>query len=88
MRCNDLTNCAYYPKRFASISPRVDTSSTFSVTSFPGQRSRWSHLIGFKQYPEWNPFIKSISGELTIASHPSTTLRWGAAEFTLRLSKP
>ena len=20
----------------------------------------WSHLVGFKHYPEWNPFIKTL----------------------------
>ncbi len=29
----------------------------------------WSHLVPFKQYPEWNPFIKNISGELTEGAH-------------------
>ena len=28
----------------------------------------WQVLTNFKAYPEWNPFIKRISGELGIAS--------------------
>ena len=35
----------------------------------------WSHLIGFTQYPEWNPFIKSISGELTEGAHIHVTIQ-------------
>ncbi len=37
--------------------------------------SVWSHLIGFKQYSEWNPFIKKISGELTEGAQINATMQ-------------
>lgn len=35
----------------------------------------WSHLVGFKQYPEWNPFITKISGELTEGAQIAVTIQ-------------
>ena len=37
--------------------------------------SVWRHLVGFKQYPEWNPFIKNISGELTEGAQIHVTIQ-------------
>jgi hypothetical protein len=35
----------------------------------------WSHLIEFKQYPQWNPFIKNISGKLTESAQINVTIQ-------------
>jgi hypothetical protein len=29
----------------------------------------WNILCDFEKYPEWNPFIQSISGELAVGKH-------------------
>ena len=34
----------------------------------------WNQLTNFKQYPEWNPFIKQISGDLSEGSQLAVTL--------------
>lgn len=35
----------------------------------------WNHLTDFKEYPEWNPFIKKISGELSVGSQLAVTIQ-------------
>ena len=34
----------------------------------------WSELTNFEQYSEWNPFIKQISGELSVGSQLAVTV--------------
>ena len=35
----------------------------------------WNHLVNFKKYPEWNPFIKKASGSLTVGSQLAVTIQ-------------
>jgi hypothetical protein len=35
----------------------------------------WGHLIDFETYPNWNPFIKTISGELVVGSKLNASLQ-------------
>ena len=35
----------------------------------------WDHLTEFSKYPEWNPFIKKISGELSTGSQLSVSIQ-------------
>lgn len=39
-----------------------------SITIQASKEQIWNVLIDFKNYPKWNPFIKSISGEPTVGS--------------------
>ena len=35
----------------------------------------WEHLVNFEQYPKWNPFIKKISGPLSVGSQLAVTIQ-------------
>ncbi len=35
----------------------------------------WATLTNFKEYPNWNPFIKHLSGELIVGAELSATLQ-------------
>ncbi len=35
----------------------------------------WGHLVNFDQHKNWNPFIKNISGQLSVGSHLSVTIQ-------------
>ena len=35
----------------------------------------WEHLVSFDRYPEWNPFIKKISGQLSKGSKIAVTIK-------------
>lgn len=54
-----LTLLAYFQQKKFTQKINIDAASNVV----------WSHLVRFKQYPEWNPFIKNISGELTEGAH-------------------
>ncbi len=40
-----------------------------------GAEKVWRVLADFAAYPQWNPFIKSISGELAVGARLSVTLQ-------------
>ena len=35
----------------------------------------WDHLVGFERFPEWNPFIKNISGEISAGSQLAVSIQ-------------
>lgn len=35
----------------------------------------WNHLVDFENYPKWNPFIKKISGDLSVGSQLAVTIQ-------------
>jgi len=48
----------------------------------------WEHLVNFEKYPEWNPFIKKIQGELMAGSRISASIQLpgkDAMDFTPKL---
>lgn len=34
----------------------------------------WQHLVDWERYPEWNPFIRKIEGDLAVGSRLSITV--------------
>jgi hypothetical protein len=48
----------------------------------------WNHLTDFDRYPQWNPFIKEISGDVSAGSELSVTMQLpgkDAMQFSPRL---
>lgn len=48
----------------------------------------WDHLTDFDRYPQWNPFIKEISGDVSTGSQLSVTIQppgQDAMQFSPRL---
>jgi hypothetical protein len=43
-----------------------DISTQITINAAPGQV--WAVLTDFEKYPEWNPFIRSISGEVAVGN--------------------
>ena len=42
----------------------------------------WTILTDFKNYPSWNPFIKSVEGNIEVGSKPEVTIMQSAAKRT------
>jgi hypothetical protein len=44
----------------------------------------WSILTDFGHYPDWNPFIRSISGQLKVGSRLTNAIFNGSKEYVFR----
>lgn len=46
-----------------------------SITIHAGKEKVWEILMDFEKYPEWNSFIKSVSGEAKVGNQIEVTLQ-------------
>ena len=50
----------------AGMFSKQNLQSNIIIHAPPGKV--WQHLVDFEKYPDWNPFIKKISGKLAVGS--------------------
>jgi hypothetical protein len=61
----DLTRI---PRRYDVCSPAMSTMIRSQTTIGASPERVWAVLTDFASYPAWNPFVKSISGNLQLGS--------------------
>jgi len=71
------------PPEYRRTASGGELYSEIEIRSSPGRI--WEILTDFSRYPEWNPFIHSIRGDLVFGGHITAELRPpGSAGMTIR----
>lgn len=65
---------------YARFMARIDTAIDIAAPV----ADVWSVLVDFDRYPEWNPFVQALTGELAVGAPLTAKLSLGTRPLTIR----